>query len=1295
MSSDTSNSEPEDSDAWVRTKEKLTIQQSLINSSARTLQRLEESVSRLISISNVNGLTNGDTQSAIDDDIRLQENKVMKGFSNQLIEKHRYLKYFMEEYEGPSWHLSLEKIKSEFDRLINLKTFLKVAGLQPASIKVLLEMEENLTLDLLFSMLNPDLEQLLARCCVDTAEGKKLLSALDLLTTYYEMWERGEKPSAASRLGSTSSSANRLHSISNLATLDHLDSRSDSISSSTSAGTSPLPLHFPTSTPIPLTPSSSQSLLSPSSPFTMALASSTPQSTFASHQATAHMIPVQTPPPPPHGLNRSYSSSSSVVLSESETPPPHARGHASISCLSNGHRVGVADGEGPPRRKPPLTHKRSLSNPLANIVLNQDEENLMTPPQDPAQNSAHHPTATSRSSLACYSYRSPSPPSRAGSHPSIVSSNTGGGGSPHGRHPQMRRISNYSPAFSQSISNDQLVGRTGMATTGANDSISGSESALSQHRGNWQACVSPRCNSMAGMSRQNYSSSSETRPSDLTASSMVDLPVGLYNGSSVEHLDRVEEGNLQNSAGKSQSVPRLTLLSVSMENEKGAPTGSNPTSPRTPGTCTPTRHMRHTIRHRFSTKAFITPHICDYCKKTVMMGVRCKDCKYKCHKTCAAKAPASCGLPQELMNYFRKHISMTSSLERLADQRVESAVQSPSERSTPRPPMERSNTYDLDTRDPGFLIQDLASEPTNFHYSPILDGKRGRAETTNGVISRHELSSQSSSTSLLEVPHTHMPRAYRSTSSSPSLSPPTSPSLTPSSPRSPSEYYPSGYYNYPLSSQRYHVAQRVHVKQRNEDSDPYTTESEEGSVYSSQYSSTNDVSDQSRVAVDTPQGTRPGPQIILAKSLPDLLALSPTETDLDKSCSRFLEKPREQGGREEGGVAMLRPAAARRVSMDSHGYHHGKIRRKESLQRTLSTADSKASTLVATEEDDIDSDSYSQDMEEWNGDYKPGRSLQHRNSVVDEWSIPFDSIRMAETIGRGRISKVSRGYWHGDVAIKHFYTPNATDDEVLKFKEEVSVLKKTRHENLALFMGASLVPPNLAIVTIFCRGPSLHKCIHTWSEPFALEKSIDLAKQVSQAMGYLHARYIVHKNLNTRNIFLENDKNKVVISDTGLSSLSNSLWIERDSLVIRKNKLYYLAPELTRTLRYFPASNTNALFEHSEETDIYAFGTVLFELMMRKFPFSSDQYGFSIPPAALIHLIGNGYRPEMHSRETPKRMQDLIYSCQHLDPEQRLPFKTIHEALVKMSRKKMPITRSPSFPISLSKSTEGLNFLNP
>lgn len=71
MSSDVS--EPEESDTLAKAKEKLRIQQSLINSSARTLLRLNESTTRLISTSYINGLTNGERESAIDDDIKLQE----------------------------------------------------------------------------------------------------------------------------------------------------------------------------------------------------------------------------------------------------------------------------------------------------------------------------------------------------------------------------------------------------------------------------------------------------------------------------------------------------------------------------------------------------------------------------------------------------------------------------------------------------------------------------------------------------------------------------------------------------------------------------------------------------------------------------------------------------------------------------------------------------------------------------------------------------------------------------------------------------------------------------------------------------------------------------------------------------------------------------------------------------------------------------------------------------------------------------------------------------------------------
>lgn len=74
MSSD--SSDPEESESWVKAREKLILQQSLIDSSARTLKRLKESTSRLISTSSLTSLTNGingETQSAIDDDIKLQE----------------------------------------------------------------------------------------------------------------------------------------------------------------------------------------------------------------------------------------------------------------------------------------------------------------------------------------------------------------------------------------------------------------------------------------------------------------------------------------------------------------------------------------------------------------------------------------------------------------------------------------------------------------------------------------------------------------------------------------------------------------------------------------------------------------------------------------------------------------------------------------------------------------------------------------------------------------------------------------------------------------------------------------------------------------------------------------------------------------------------------------------------------------------------------------------------------------------------------------------------------------------
>lgn len=102
--------------------------------------------------------------------------------------------------------------------------------------------------------------------------------------------------------------------------------------------------------------------------------------------------------------------------------------------------------------------------------------------------------------------------------------------------------------------------------------------------------------------------------------------------------------------------------------------------------------------------------------------------------------------------------------------------------------------------------------------------------------------------------------------------------------------------------------------------------------------------------------------------------------------------------------------------------------------------------------------------------------------------------------------------------------------------QEVASLSKLRHENLQLFMGAVLEPVP-CIITGMKKGPSLYEKIHVQKEPLSHAFRISVARQVAQAVGYLHAKNIVvHKRMNSHNILLEN-KVKLCLIDQRIASL--------------------------------------------------------------------------------------------------------------------------------------------------------------
>jgi kinase suppressor of Ras 2 len=266
-----------------------------------------------------------------------------------------------------------------------------------------------------------------------------------------------------------------------------------------------------------------------------------------------------------------------------------------------------------------------------------------------------------------------------------------------------------------------------------------------------------------------------------------------------------------------------------------------------------------------------------------------------------------------------------------------------------------------------------------------------------------------------------------------------------------------------------------------------------------------------------------------------------------------------------------------------------------------------------------------------------------RNSEVSqEWEISPGDINVVEHIGAGRFGsdQVFRGYWHGDVAVRKFNLPDdiikdATVEEL--FREEVANLRKVRHENLETFMGACVDPSKFAIVTVFCKGDNLHDQIHHKKIKFNLNKIILIAQQICLAMGYLHSKNIVHKNLTSRNVFFDNGQ--VVVGDYGLYSLKTLCRTEqRDGthIMIPKNWLCYLAPEIMRKLNPHRGSQDIAF---TFSSDVYALGTIWYELIAGDMPYKNSS------PVITIWQVGRGLKQPLTNIRAPREIKNILLMC--------------------------------------------------
>ncbi|XP_016320655.1 kinase suppressor of Ras 1-like [Sinocyclocheilus anshuiensis] len=284
------------------------------------------------------------------------------------------------------------------------------------------------------------------------------------------------------------------------------------------------------------------------------------------------------------------------------------------------------------------------------------------------------------------------------------------------------------------------------------------------------------------------------------------------------------------------------------------------------------------------------------------------------------------------------------------------------------------------------------------------------------------------------------------------------------------------------------------------------------------------------------------------------------------------------------------------------------------------------------------------------------RKASQTSVYLQEWDVPFEQLELGELIGKGRWGKVCRGRWHGEVAVRLLEIDGNNQEHLKLFKKEVMNYRQTRHENVVLFMGACMNPPHLAIITSFCKGRTLYSVVR--DSKLDINKIRQIAQEIVKGMGYLHAKGIVHKDLKSKNVFY--DSNKVVITDFGLFGMSGVVQEDRreNELKLPRGWIYYLAPEVVQKMG---PGNQDCL-PFSKAADVYAFGTIWYELQAKEWPIVNQ------PTEVYIYIYIYTHTQNNINMVIVFTLQEILSACWSFKVEDRPTFTQLSDLLEKLPK---------------------------
>lgn len=150
--------------------------------------------------------------------------------------------------------------------------------------------------------------------------------------------------------------------------------------------------------------------------------------------------------------------------------------------------------------------------------------------------------------------------------------------------------------------------------------------------------------------------------------------------------------------------------------------------------------------------------------------------------------------------------------------------------------------------------------------------------------------------------------------------------------------------------------------------------------------------------------------------------------------------------------------------------------------------------------------------------------------------ISLEDIEIGEQISQGGFSVIHKGLLNGTtVAIKKIFDPRLTEELLYEIYNEITMQSILRHPNIALLMGVMPKIPNIVIVFEFVSS-ALFTTLHLKKQAvvMSLDVRLRIARDVATVFHYMHSLGIVHRDLKSHNILIDEAFN-IKVCDFGLA----------------------------------------------------------------------------------------------------------------------------------------------------------------